>query len=68
MAILHAFEDMPEIVAMASKKCETFPDDPDLRKSMEALKTVLLREIPNLVSMLAVRHLGKFFRFAKHPV
>lgn len=68
VAILHAFEDMPEIVAMASKKCQNFPNDSALRSAMEGLKAVLLKEIPNLVNMLAVRNIGKFFRLAKPSV
>lgn len=65
VAILRAFEDMPEIVAMASKKCQNFPDDPALRSAMEGLKAVLLKEIPHLVNILAVRHISKFFRLCE---
>jgi hypothetical protein len=50
--ILDAFEDIPEIIAMAHSKSKNFPDDKGLRDSIENLKMTLLEAIPNLVDLL----------------
>ena len=51
-SILDAFEDLPEIIAMAHSKSAIFPDDKNLQESISQLQATLLQAIPNLVGIL----------------
>lgn len=51
--ILDAFEDLPEIIAMACSKSRNFPSDNNLQSSIHDLKCVLFDAIPRLVDILA---------------
>ncbi len=46
------FGDIPGIIAMARSKAKSFPNDEDLRGSIESLKATLLVVIPNLLDLL----------------
>jgi hypothetical protein len=55
---MHSFEEIPDIIDMAEKKREAFPEREDLRECVKSLYSTLFEVLPALIHLLLPKSIG----------
>ncbi len=57
--ILVGFEEIPDIIEIANKKREAFPERKDLRDCAMGLYTTLFEVLPRMIKLLLPKSIGR---------